>query len=683
MIRLPANNEQWSQPNNSDKFGSLWATKNINLDEEGYIKLSPRTIMMMNEKKAEATGSNFGMPLAIGRYGSGSYQVATSSNANWVGSLSVNGPVFTEDTGTANPTLTTDSHGAFWQNRWYVTTDTGMFYKTGSGSGSSTWTDTSASLTTSVPHFIEVFLNRTQICVTNGNTVKQYNTSYTTTQDLTLPADFITTMLAYNNDQMAVATKVGSSTVGQNRNAYLFIWNGATANAGSGFDTGSTEILAVRPYKSSFVLLTRAGQILYFNGGGFDVLASFPFYFEDRLLSGLSVQRHFGEIMSVDGDVVYIHLTADLDPYGRKGEHVMTNNPSGVWCYDPRNGLYHRWSQSISTVTPFSVTAANVNTSTDIMTVSSGTLPSAGSVVRYVDTGTTAIGGLTQDRDYWLVRLSDTTFQLADTKEKALDSVYIDLTSDGTSGTHKFLIYDIVDYGVSYTTSAAAVAQTGETTPYYSEAIFGGESVTVAGAADDGLYTCVPWLENRGWAITPKIFSNDAEINAQKLYIKYRPLKTGDSIIVKARTENIEGIPVSVPCTAEDTITWSSTKEFYTIADLSEAKTYLDAGNALECEITSGAGAGVMSQVVEINYDSGTYSVVLADEIIGVSAGNLSTCIIENWKVLATIDSNGQGYAEVPVSLASKWIQFKFELRGDRTTIERIDIIDTKHKDNA
>jgi len=42
MIRLPADtNEKWFQPNNSDKFGSLWYTKNINLDEEGYIKLSP------------------------------------------------------------------------------------------------------------------------------------------------------------------------------------------------------------------------------------------------------------------------------------------------------------------------------------------------------------------------------------------------------------------------------------------------------------------------------------------------------------------------------------------------------------------------------------------------------------------------------------------------------------------
>ena len=42
MIKLPINSE-WSQTNKSDKFGSLAYTKNINLDEAGYIKLSPRT----------------------------------------------------------------------------------------------------------------------------------------------------------------------------------------------------------------------------------------------------------------------------------------------------------------------------------------------------------------------------------------------------------------------------------------------------------------------------------------------------------------------------------------------------------------------------------------------------------------------------------------------------------------
>ena len=35
MIKFPIN-DKWTQPNNSDKFGSVWYTKNINFDELGY-----------------------------------------------------------------------------------------------------------------------------------------------------------------------------------------------------------------------------------------------------------------------------------------------------------------------------------------------------------------------------------------------------------------------------------------------------------------------------------------------------------------------------------------------------------------------------------------------------------------------------------------------------------------------
>lgn len=682
MIRLPVNNT-WSQPNNSDKFGSLWATKNINLDEEGYIKLSPRSVTVMDETGYEVNGA-FGLPLAIGRTGSGDYQIVTSSDAAFNASMDAQQRTFSENDGTANPTLTTASHGIFWNNLWHATTADALLTKSATDGSNATWTSQKTGLG-AYRHYLEVFKSRNQLCVTAGNVVKQYDTSYNTTQDLTLPSDFEAIGLAYNNELMGIITRGSTSNSGQNSNAFFFIWDGGTASADAGYDTGADACVAIAPYKSSFVILTRNGQLLYFNGGGFDQIAAFPFYYEDKQLGGLTSNITFGDTMVVDGDVIYINVGFGLmSGFGRKQEEQLPHCQGGVWCYDPKIGLYHRWSPSISHAYVNHVDGGDINTSTNTLTISAGvygvqTIPATGGIARLTDT--VGIGGLEEGHDYFIIKVSSTEFKLATTKENALNGTAIDITS-ATAGANYFWMFDIVDYGTTFFENAAGVALVGETSNFAQDIIFGGDYETVASAANDTLCAVMPYLENRGWAITPKIFSQNAEDIVQKLYIRYRPLKTGDAIIVKVRTENVDGLPVSVPSALDTEMTWTSDREFYTTADLSEAKTYIDAGGSLECEITSGAGGGQMSQVSEINYDSGTYSIVLEDSIIGASSGRLSTFIIDNWKVCDTIDENGQGYKEVPIATTSKWVQFKFELRGDRTTIEMLDIIDSQHKPN-
>jgi len=40
MINLPSQEKKWKQSNSSDLFGNIYATKGINFDNEGYLKLS-------------------------------------------------------------------------------------------------------------------------------------------------------------------------------------------------------------------------------------------------------------------------------------------------------------------------------------------------------------------------------------------------------------------------------------------------------------------------------------------------------------------------------------------------------------------------------------------------------------------------------------------------------------------
>jgi hypothetical protein len=675
MIKLPVNS-QWTQPNNSDKFGSVWATKNIDFDEEGYLKLSPRMVRVMDDSE----NGDFGFPVAIGRHTMGGFQVATASDANFSVDITEQQNTWTEDSGTAEPTLTFDSNAVWFQGLWHASTATAVFSKA-SPASNATWTSRITSLTSGVQHKLCVFASRVSLCVSNGNVVKQYNSSYSGTTDLTIPSDFEIVGMAYNNERMGIITRLANDgTDGQDQEAQFITWTGATTGATSTFGIGSDAAVSIVAYKSSFVILTRAGELLYFNGGGFQRLAALPFFYESVTWGDVQANNVLGDSpMVVEGDVIYIHLALELNDFGKREERMLPNTPAGIWCFDPKVGLYHKWSPSISTAYVNFVDGSNVNTSTDEFTVTAGvfgaeTIPATGGIARLTETA--GIGGLTINEDYYIIKTSSTTFKLAETRELALTGIAIDITS-ASSGSNFFWMYDLVDYGTSYYSAAGALGFTGDNSPVYDTILAGARLYSTSLSNIDLMSMGVPFLENRGWMISPKIFPESVTDTIQKLYLKFRPLDDNDSFIVKFRGKEVIGLPVS---SSGLSATWTGANEFYTLQNLAAAKTYLDAGGDIECEIVAGAGGGVMSQVSSIVEEDGTYAVVLADNVLGVSAGLKSEFIMNNWKVFETITSEtktaSDGFAEVPVSSPGKFTQFKVELRGN-PCLEEMQIITT------
>lgn len=674
MIRIPDGNFQI--PNNSDKFGNLYATKNINLDEAGYIKLSPRSVKIVDE----ADNGDFGTPNAIGQYSQGAFNLMTIDNAYNV--ALTNGSITTAPaTGTAEPSGTVDSSGRFFQNRFHASTATTVVSKDANATAGATWTSRITGLTSGVKHFIEVFASRNQLTVTNGNVLKQYDTSYAGTIDLTIPSDFEIVKTAYNNGKMGVITRSGNTSTGQITEAKFYIWDGSTTSA-TGFGLGSDAGMDIVAYKSSFAVLTRSGELKYFNGGGFETLATFPFFAEDKIWNVIGANYPTGDSMTVDGDVIYMNIGLELNEFGREKNTHIPNAPSGVWCYDPKVGLYHRWSASNSHVYINSVTSGNVNTTTNILTLSSGTIPATGGIARYIRTDGTAIGGLTVNDDYFIIKLSSTTFALATTRANALEGTKIDLTSQSTD-TGYFYMYDLVDYGNSFALETGAVAQFGDANSIYRDVIFGGDYYSTTLTANDMLCMVVPFLESRGWVMSPKIFPNATETNLATLTVKFRPLNTDDKIVVKARSKNVLGLPISSPNRASsDEAIWTSDKEFYTTSDLSVAVDYLaeDSKNELEIEFVAGAGAGQMVKIVSITESSGTFAVVLEDSVLGAGNGYKSYFTIDNWKVYATITNENKDSYDVPLALNGKFLQLKLELRGCDTTIEDLLLYNNTHK---
>lgn len=675
-IKVPQST--YSQPNNSDKFGNLWATKNVNLDSEGYIKLSPRTVNMFDDSGnvANSSDDDFDISVAFGRFSNGRFYLATTDEPFDI-TISNTGKTIVEDTGSNNPSLDVKSHGCWWQNKFHVSTTTTVTYKDPS---SGNWTANAITgLSSSYRHWLTVFKNRNQLCVSNGNVVKQYDTSYSNTTDLTIPSDFEVIGMAYNNNKLGIITRLGSDSSGQNGEAFFFWWDGATTQANFGTSVGAYSCIGIVPYKSSFVIITYAGELLYFNGGGFDKLAEFPFYFEENRIGDLLNFQSYGDIMQVDGDVIYINIVWDLSRVGKKQQSYLVNNPSGVWCYDPKVGLYHRYSPSISKAYLHSIASANVNTSTDLFTTSV-TIPETGNPV-LLTSGT--VGGIKQNTVYYVIRVSSTTFRLSETREEAIAGAYIDITSADTD--QYFWMFDIVDYGATSGVITGAVTLYGSSSRIYRDVVFGGRYNNTSLNNLIVLCSATPFLEARGHFILPKVFSQSVEDQAKKVFVKFKPLDTNDKILVKVKTR----FPFNLQAASEDdsqSFIWTGKNGGYTTVDLADAKTYFDTyGNAsLELELISGAGAGQAVQVTDINYDStsGRYSLELAEDVVGASAGLESLFSLDNWEVLSTITNakNDDGYAEVLIGKSSKVFQIKVELRGYETTIEELHIVSDAYK---
>lgn len=672
MPKIP-NNNRFNQTNQSDLFGNIEYTKNINFDELGYMKLSPRCVSLLNSED----DTNFNLPVAIGRVSFGDFYVATAENP-YILDISDSNCSLIEDTDNGNdtpPNLTFDSHGKWWVNRWHVTTDTALFYKTVSNGD---WTDTSVSLTSGKVHPIEAFEKANTLMVGNGNAVKQLNTSYATTSlaQLTISSDYEVTQLAYNNNYLAIGTKLSDTAEGQNKEASLFIWDGSASSANEAHKVGSDMIVGLAPYKSSFVILTRKGELKYFNGGGFDNIASFPVYFKNLIWGDFINRQAFGDNIVVEGDRIYINIKSEiLDDNLKTYSEQM---PGGIWCYDPQIGLYHRYSGSISQGTVLYVQSSGVDTSLDKMTVyttssypTSPTIPITGSPVKVLST---TIGGLKQGEIYYIIKSSSTEFKLATTKENAIALIPINLTSTG--GNSLFLTVDEKDFGQALTERTGGIGFFGHKTFAYENLIFGGDYIEEGGSQYSYLNMSVAKFRNIGYAVTKKIQSSKITDILQKIFTKYRPLKSDDIITIKYKEKDYIGFPEIASCTAtSNTILTTTTYIPYADAYTEE----------MECEVIQGAGSGQMVKITSIEESGGTYTITLDEELVGVDASDTLVIKIDTWKALGTItSSDDSNWKELSYDgKESKFVKYKIVLDGSDITVEEFSAVNTTQQDEA
>lgn len=649
MIVIPQN-RKWSQTNSSDVFGSLSSTYNVNFDKEGYLQISPKSVSVYST----TDNSDFGLPLEIIPYNSG-YFILTADQPFF---LSTNLGL-SELTDSVPTDFNLNSDAVVWRGKVYCTTNDDLVsYAPGD---SPDWTQSLKTLTAGVPHPVEVMGNFSNghLVVGNGNTVLRLDTSHNTVVTLTLNNNYQVTSLKYFNNNLFIGTK--ASDGGE---AKVFMWNGSGTSAQSEFKTGANWVFAIEEYRAGIVGITSEGQLVQFTGGGFLPLASLPVYYTPYRWTS-SVARVAKRGLKADGDILYLNIqgsVSEIDDF-----FYLPEQPDGIWCYDPKVGLYCRHLSTTDKLTAISVSSRSDNT----LTLASATKAQTGEPIYMTENG--SLTGVSDNTTYFVIRVSSTQIKLALSPANAKDGVAI--TLGGTAGSAAVKVNGYLNYGIRHSrgdVGGVGLITFDGTTPKLFPTI--ARTTIVWGFSSDGSVYHLNSLSpatNIGGFITNKIWSAEAKDSFQRLLVKYSNLNLdNEKIIVKARYKERFGLP-----------TTAISGTFSTSSVLGSASTLLEQVEVGDnINLLSGNGAGQSVSIVSIAGDEYTLSETLAN----IASSDASVFNVNSFKEVGEITAQDENLKKVPTDengIAS-WSQLMLELRGQNIAIEELHLINAPHEES-
>lgn len=662
-IIIPSRTDKrWTQTNTGEIIGNIFSTRNISFDQKGYAKLAKRSSAFIFDV------SSFENLISVSTINGTTYYAVTSSH---LFSYTLTSPTPTDLNGSGH-TGGQYFDGVSWQGRWYVSQASNFCHYDGSS-----WTTGLGSLGGSnIYHPMCVHEGLNQLAIGDANTVKLFDTSHSLVTTITIPSAFEVRWIRYNNNFLYIGTK---NTKGGD--AYMFVADGSVATAQYGIRVpNSNWVFSGDIYLGVPVVISSSGQLLKFNGSGFDEMAHLPVY--DTLQTwtdgnGYSGGKVSHRGMAVRGDKIFINLDGYINAPGNK---QLPNQPSGLWVYDPVTLLTHKAGVSFSKIYG-DYTISGVNTTTDVFTISSGTITAASGTQVYIVSGT--ISGVTVGNTYYLIYVSSSTFKLAKTYNDAIDGTAIDITSftscavsiknDESFGQTNSDLYQpgavalINENNVGLSSYKGYIA---------SEVMFGAAAVSTP-TSTAGKYTLqtLSTGENRGVVTSVKIQAKNIKDAFIKTFTKYGNVFQGnDKVVFKYRTSDKEGYPLYVRSSSNS---WTNGTTFTTPIDLSS----VSAGD--EVMIAAGRGSGCTAHISSLSYSTGTWTVVLDETIPYVTASDIPYSIfITNFKKvnIATYTTPDQ-FLESLINSKAKWAQVRIELRGvSEPFLEELHLVNTTDK---
>lgn len=656
--------KQHLQNNRSDISGTIYQSRNITLDEQGYIKLSDATYAQFT------TDDDADFDVADAMYPSTSDIYINADNV-FSGDLGI-GTLTDRGTDTNAPTPATEEDVIYFNAAEVVSDGTIIKYR----SASTTWTTVSAVIEAgNRPACMAVWDAENVLAVGSANKVRFVSTSWVVDSTvLTLPSEYEVFSMASNGSQLYIATRNKSGG-----DAKMFTLNTIATSADYSYSAGTFEIMSVKRFKSSVVIINSLGQVMRFNGGGFDELAALPIYatgieWNDALNDYSTVSNR---AMWCDGDLIYINLSS----FTQNGRYRMLPNfHSGIWCYDDTSkSLYHRHSPSYTRFETIAGTNVTVSAANNTFTLTSGDLNnlSTGMPVLFTDGSGTVIPELKEGTCYFLIKDSSTVFKLAESYDLAILGTAIDITTAGNTS-QNWYVYKVNDYGWSIYDNRMTVCVLNNL--LFDDKVSGRIAYTAELAQKQDLITSRtvfggtnPFIPNRGYILTPRLNSSSIKDIYNRCVVKFRPLGLDDKIIVKAKTRDRYNFPfTSVQGSNADNWkgVWTSTTVFTTTADMS------DVVEGDEIEIIAGVGSGHISHVSTISVSTGAYTVTLTEAFPFAVSNDQMRFQVDTFETIGTITSteNDAGYKIFRIDKSEKFTMVRVEMRGIGITIEEVQV---------
>lgn len=690
MFQIPQSTKEFVQDNSSDRKGNVHITKNINFDDKGYLKLSDRTRVLGDSSTMTDLGSGNAPVRVIEGY---DYKLWAISDKNVYFTSDIGSAQeltsWTKDTATDFPTLSSIRESDMLKLDFNDGSGTGEVILITDGTSTVYQRDNSGYSEldfTEVAELLCVFESEQALAVSEDNIVRLfdlYSGELLPTVELVLPAALNVTTMAYSNSRLYIGTR---DTLGGR--AIIFEWDGSTATANAGYTTPANAIFSMDTYQNGVAFVDSNGDLWYCSGG-IQKIDSFPRHINHKfefLSNSITTRAIFHRGLVCDDDKIYISINAQRPTSGDNPPKYWSSDfPSGVWCYTPETKLQLKYTIGESRQeTTDDIATSSVNTTTDVITVAGATVPETGTPCFYY--ASTPITELANSTKYYVIHVSDTTLKLATTYENAINGMNIDLTGTG-SNTQYITFNPVSDFGSIYG-RYGGIKMTNKTpelngisSDANNEILIGGriQSGTSTSTSTIGIHTSQAGQENRGYWITPKMESQNILDKYTALVKKFNPMITPeDKIIVKYRTEDNTLLENAVEVdSSPESITWVDSGTFTSTSDLSNVVV----GN--EVEFISGVGAGYLAHITSISEDEGTYTISIDETVHGVSEDDRAVAIFANWVKLGTVttdsESNDYGYEKFRVDQNAKWIQFKFELRGEEITVEEILVDNQNH----
>lgn len=347
---FPAQNGTYSylQTNRSDKVGSLWATTNVNFQNNiGVLQLGTK----LRPNTTSAQEANLGLPYAFKAFDGRVFSICGSRVFKNTGNDVIS--QFSEDVSSGATTAysVNRSDMEVYNNALVTANASNIYTKVSNGSGTGAWTNRGS--VSADYHKMRYFKKFDKLYyLTLKTQVHSMNTDFSlnTSGDYTIQLDETigqATTIDATSDSLWIGTiKVYNSASGINtiEKASVLQWDGISAQITREYLIDAQAVLAITIKDDIPWIMDSNGILRKFTGSSFEEVGRLPLINELLYNATYGDEQRFihpNGLITTKNDTIMAFINNRI---GDSSGSTKENLPSGIWEWSKENGFTHRSS---------------------------------------------------------------------------------------------------------------------------------------------------------------------------------------------------------------------------------------------------------------------------------------------------------------------------------------------------